>query len=56
MGSGEGSTIKLHSLYCSPSVFRVIKSRILRWASHVARMEEGKSDLKTYRKKTIREA
>ena len=25
---------------------RVIKSRRLRWAAHVARMEEGRSDLK----------
>ena len=32
---------ELHSLYCSPNVVRVIKSRRLRWAGHVARMEEG---------------
>ena len=31
---------KLHSLYCSPNIVRVIKSRRLRWADHVARMEE----------------
>ena len=36
---------KLHSselsdLYCSPSVFRVIKSRRMRLAGHVARMGE----------------
>ena len=29
---------KLHSLYRSPSIVRVIKSRKLRWADHVARM------------------
>jgi len=40
MGSGEGSTIKLHNLYRSPNIFKVIKSRRLRWASHIARMEE----------------
>ena len=37
---------ELHSLYCSPNIVRVIKSRRLRWAGHVARMEEGKSALK----------
>ena len=34
---------KLHSVYCSPNRFGVIKSRRLRWAGHVARMEEGRS-------------
>ena len=33
----------LHSLYRSPNIDRVIKSRRLRWAGHVARMEEGRS-------------
>ena len=33
---------ELHSLYRSPNIVRVIKSRRLRWAGHVARMEEGK--------------
>ena len=37
---------KLHSLYRSPNVVRVIKSRRLRWARHVARMEEGRSAFK----------
>ena len=37
---------ELHSLYRSPNIVRVIKSRRLRWAGHVARMEEGKSDFK----------
>jgi hypothetical protein len=31
---------ELHDLYCSPSIFQVIKSRIMRWAGHVARVEE----------------
>ena len=31
-------------LYRSPNIVRVIKSRRLRWAGHVARMEEGRSD------------
>ena len=34
---------ELHSLYRSPNIVRVIKSRRLRWARHVARMEEGRS-------------
>jgi hypothetical protein len=29
---------ELHSLYSSPNIVRVIKSRRLRWAGHVARM------------------
>jgi hypothetical protein len=33
---------KLHSLYSSPNIVRVIKSRKMRWAGHVARMEEGR--------------
>ena len=33
---------ELHSLYRSPNIVRVIKSRRLRWAGHVARMEEGR--------------
>jgi hypothetical protein len=31
----------LHSLYSSPNIVRVIKSRRMRWAGHVARMGEG---------------
>ena len=33
-------------MYCSPNVVRVIKSRRLRWAGHVARTEEGRSAFK----------
>jgi len=29
---------ELDDLYCSPSIFRVIKSRRMRWAGHVACM------------------
>ena len=32
--------------YSSPNIVRVIKSRRLRWAGHVARMEECRSALK----------
>jgi hypothetical protein len=30
---------KLHDLYASPNIIRVIKSRRMRWAVHVLRME-----------------
>jgi hypothetical protein len=33
---------ELHSLYSSPNIVRVIKSRMLRWTGRVARMEEGR--------------
>jgi hypothetical protein len=33
---------ELHSLYSSPNIVRVIKSRRMRWVGHVARMEEGR--------------
>jgi hypothetical protein len=29
---------ELHDLYLSPSIIRIIKSRRMRWAGHVARM------------------
>jgi hypothetical protein len=34
---------ELHNLYSSPSIIRMIKSRKMRWAEHVARMEETKN-------------
>ena len=37
---------KLHSFYRSPNVVKVIKSRRLIWAGHVARMEGGRSAFK----------
>jgi hypothetical protein len=33
---------ELHSLYFSPNIVRVIKSRRIRWAGHVARIGEGR--------------
>ena len=43
MGSREGSTMR-NFIVCT--VHLVIKSRRLRWAEHVARMEEGRSAFK----------
>ena len=37
---------ELQNLYCSPNIVRVIKSRRLRWAGHVTRMEERGSAFK----------
>jgi hypothetical protein len=34
---------ELYDLYSSPSIIRVIKSRRMRWAGHVARMGEKRS-------------
>jgi hypothetical protein len=33
---------KLHSLYSSPNIVRVIKSRKMKWTGHVTRMGEGR--------------
>ena len=48
MGSGGGSTMNR-----SPNIVRVIKSRRLRWAGHVARMEEGRSVFRVLTDKPI---
>jgi hypothetical protein len=34
---------ELHNLYSSPDIIWQIKSRIMRWAGHVARMGEGRN-------------
>jgi hypothetical protein len=34
---------ELNNLYCSPNNFRVIKSRGMKWAGHVARMGTGEA-------------
>jgi hypothetical protein len=34
---------ELHNLYSSPSINRIIKSRRMRWAGHVARMGEKRN-------------
>ena len=44
---------ELHSLYRSPNIVRVIKSRRLIWAGYVAKMEEGRSAFKILTGKPI---
>jgi hypothetical protein len=39
---------KLHGLYSSPSIVRVIKARRMRWAGHVARMGEASVAFNNY--------
>jgi hypothetical protein len=34
---------ELHNLYTSPSIIRIIKSRRMRWAGHMARMGEKRN-------------
>jgi hypothetical protein len=42
-GSGEKlHNEELNDLYCSPNIVRVIKSRRMRWAEHLACMGEGR--------------
>jgi hypothetical protein len=35
---------ELHDLHSSPSIIRIIKSRRMRWAGHVARMGEKRNE------------
>jgi hypothetical protein len=34
---------ELHDLYSSPSIIRIIKSRRMRWAGHLARMRQERN-------------
>jgi hypothetical protein len=34
---------ELHNFYSSPDIISQIKSRIMRWAGHVARMGDGRN-------------
>jgi hypothetical protein len=52
-GEVDGSCRKLHndelhSLYSSPNIVRVIKSRRMRWTGHVTRMGEGRGVLQGF--------
>jgi hypothetical protein len=39
---------ELHSLYLSPDIVRQVKSRLMRWAGHVARMGEERKVYKLW--------
>jgi hypothetical protein len=43
MGGWRKLQNELHNLYSSPSIIRMIKSRRMRWAGHVARMGEKRN-------------
>jgi hypothetical protein len=45
---------ELHSLYSSPSIIVMIKSRRMRWAGHVARMRRKKKKKKRRRRNAYR--
>ena len=50
MGSGEGFAMRNFIVSThSPNIVRVNKTRRLRWAGNVARMEEGRSAFKILR-------
>jgi hypothetical protein len=36
--------VELHNLYSSPSIIRMIKSRRMKWAGHIARMVEKRNE------------
>jgi hypothetical protein len=44
--TGDGRKLhneELHNLYSAPNIIRMIKSRRMRWAGHVARMGETRN-------------
>jgi hypothetical protein len=41
---------ELHDLYSSPSILRMIKSRMTRWAGHVARKGDKRNAYRTKNK------
>jgi hypothetical protein len=43
----------IHNLYSSPSIIRIIKSRRMRWAGHVARMGEKRNAYRSLVGKTM---
>jgi hypothetical protein len=45
---------ELHDLYSSPSIIRIIKSRRMRWAGHVARTGDKNIGRKARGKETTR--
>ena len=59
MGSRKGFTLRNFIVCTVHLIVRAIKSRRLRWAGHVARMENGRSAFKIFnrcRKETFKNA
>jgi hypothetical protein len=46
-----GDWRKLHNLYSSPNIIRMINSKKIKWAGHVARMGETRNSYRILRKK-----
>ena len=44
---------ELHALYTSPNIIRNLKSRPLRWARHVARVEASRNAYRVVEKETL---
>jgi hypothetical protein len=53
-GWGKLCTEELHNLYSLPSVIRMIKSRRMSWAGHIARMLEKRNACRILVGKTTR--
>jgi hypothetical protein len=53
-GWGKLHNEELHDLYSSPSTIRIIKSRRMRWAGHVARMGENEERVERISRNTRR--
>jgi hypothetical protein len=53
-GSRKLHNEELHSLYSSPSIIRMIKSRRMGWVEHVACTREKRNTYKIRRKETTR--
>jgi hypothetical protein len=45
---------ELHNLFSSPNIIRIIKSRGVRWAEHVAHMAENKNACRLFGGKVSR--
>jgi hypothetical protein len=50
-GWGKLHHEELHNLYSSPSIIRMIMSRMVRWARHVERMGEKRNAYRKFRRK-----
>jgi hypothetical protein len=49
LGWKELLNVELHNLYSSPSIIRMVKSRRMKWAEHVAGMERREMHISYWR-------